>query len=266
MYRALQKKWRRKENSMASDPTKPVALITGGTSGIGLATAKLLHEKGYAVVCVGTNPDRIVAAKRELPPDVVVLQADVRSVEESARVAAEVRDRFGRVDFLHLSAGISRMLPIEEVDEAFFDEHYDVTVRGQFFMLQQVLPLLQKGSSVLFTSAVGAERGFSGYAVASSTKGATAALVPSLAVELAPRGIRVNGIRPGAIDTSAWDKLGLPPQLLAVFRESIGERVPAGRMGRAEEIAEVAAFLASGQASYITGTVVDVDGGHLHAF
>jgi NAD(P)-dependent dehydrogenase (short-subunit alcohol dehydrogenase family) len=244
-----------------SVPPRPIALITGGTSGIGLATARLLHEQGYAVVVTGNNPETLAAARAALPDDVIVLKVDSRSLSDAASVADELKQRFGRVDFVYLNAGVSRMLPLEAVDEAFFDEHFAVTVKGQFFTLQKVLPLLTNGGSVLFTSAVGAERGVPNYSVACATKGATAALVPSLAAELAPRGIRVNAIRPGPIDTPAFAKLGLPAEALAGFREMIPQRVPLGRMGTAEEVAEVAAFLASPASRYITGATIDVDGG-----
>lgn len=240
---------------------RSVALVTGGTSGIGLATARTLHEHGFAVLVTGANPETLATARRGLPGEVVVLKADARCLSDATRVADELRQRFGRVDFAYLNAGVSRMLPLEAVDEAFFDEHFDVNVKGQLFTLQQILPLLANGGSVLFTTAVGAQKGVPNYAVASATKGATAALVPALAAELAPRGIRVNAIRPGPIDTPAFDKLGLPADAMAGFRELIPQRVPLGRMGTPDEVADVVAFLASPAARYITGATIDVDGG-----
>jgi NAD(P)-dependent dehydrogenase (short-subunit alcohol dehydrogenase family) len=250
---------------MDSLSASPVALITGGTTGIGLATARLLHSKGYAVLVTGQNPETLAGAKNSLPSEVVVMRADSRSLSDAIRLAGELKERFGRVDFAYLNAGVSRMLPIEAIDEAFFDEHFDTNVKGQLFTLQQILPLFTNGGAVLFNTAVGAVKGFPNYSVASATKGATAALVPTLAAELAPRGIRVNAIRPGPIDTPAFGKLGLPAETLAGFRELIPQRVPLARMGTAEEVAEVVAFLASAAARYITGTAIDVDGGMSHA-
>jgi NAD(P)-dependent dehydrogenase (short-subunit alcohol dehydrogenase family) len=250
---------------MATPTTRSVALITGGTTGIGFAAARVLHEQGFEVLVTGANPETLAAAQRSLPGEVVVLKADARSLSDAAHVAEELKERFGRVDFAYLNAGVSRMLPLEEIDEAFFDEHFDINVKGQLFTLQQILPLLTNGGSDLVTTGVGAERGVPNYAVACATKGATAALVPALAAELAPRGIRVNAIRPGPIDTPAFAKLGLPADVLAGFHEMIPQRVPLGRMGTAEEVADVAAFLASPAARYITGTTIDVDGGMSHA-
>jgi NAD(P)-dependent dehydrogenase (short-subunit alcohol dehydrogenase family) len=250
---------------MAVQSKKPVALITGGTTGIGFATARLLHETGYAVVVTGANSETLAAAERTLPGEIVVLKADARSLSDAVRVADELKERFGRIDFAYLNAGVSRMLSIEETDEAFFDEHFSINVKGQFFTLQKILPLFTDGGSVLFTTSVGAIRGLPNYSVALATKGATASLVPALAVELAPRGIRVNSIRPGPIDTLAFDKLGLPADVLVGVRETTTQRVPLKRFGTAEEVAEVAAFLASPAARYITGTTIDVDGGMAHA-
>jgi NAD(P)-dependent dehydrogenase (short-subunit alcohol dehydrogenase family) len=240
---------------------KRVALITGGTSGIGLASARRLHESGFAVLVTGSNAETLASARQSLPSDVVVLKADARSLDDAARVADEVKQRFGRLDFVFLNAGIGRMLPLEAVDEAAFDEHFDINVKGKFFTLQKIVPLLGEGGSVLFTTAVGAHRGFPAWSVYSATKGAVSALVPALAAELAPRGIRVNAIRPGPIDTPAFGKLGLPAEAIAGFRQGVPQRLPIGRLGTAEEIADVVAFLASPGARYITGATIDVDGG-----
>src|SRR4051812_32826434 len=153
---------------MTDHAAKSVALITGGTSGIGLATARLLHEKGFAVLVTGANPETLAAAQRALPSEIVVLKADARSLTDAVHVADELKVRFGRVDFAFLNAGVRRMLPLESVDEAAFDEHFDINVKGQFFTLQRVLPLLAEGGSVLFTTAVGAHRGLSAWSVYSA--------------------------------------------------------------------------------------------------
>jgi NAD(P)-dependent dehydrogenase (short-subunit alcohol dehydrogenase family) len=250
-----------KEIHMAEVTSHPTAPITGGTTGIGFATACILHNQGFEVLVTGKNPETIAAAKLTLPGEVTVLKADSRVLADTDRLAEELKLRFGRLDFGFLNAGVGRFLPIEAVDEAAFDEHFDVNVKGQFFTLQKILPLLAEGGSVVFTSAVGAHRGVPAWSVYSATRSAIDGLVPALAAELAPRGIRVNAIRPGPIDTPAFGKLGLPGETLDAFSKGIPRRIPLGRFGTAEEVAEVVAFLASPKARYITGTTIDVDGG-----
>jgi NAD(P)-dependent dehydrogenase (short-subunit alcohol dehydrogenase family) len=252
---------------MPTPSSRPVALITGGTSGIGLATARVLHAEGYAVLVTGQNSETLAAAQSALPEDVVVFRADSRSIADAERVAGELKKRFGKVDLVFLNAGISRMIPVEGVDEAIYDDHFNINVKGQFFTLQKVLPLLAEGSSVIFNSSLSGERkSVANYSVYSATKGALLAMIPPLAIELGGRGIRVNAVSPGPIATPAFDKLGLPPEALKGFRETISARVPLGRIGADEEVASVVAFLASPAASYITGVSIVIDGGMgLHA-
>lgn len=241
--------------------TPPAALITGGTSGIGMATAELLHERGYRVMVTGQNPDTIASARRQLPPDVVVFPADARSVPDADRVADEVRTRFGSLSALFLNAGVTRPAPVEQVDEATFDDVFAVNTKGQFFTLQRVLSLLADRASVIFTVGIGATRGIAGGSVTAASRGALLSMVPSLAVELAPRRIRVNAVSPGAIDTPIWSKSGMPPDALAAVTESAAARIPFGRFGTAREVAEVVAFLASEAAGYVTGQNIVVGGG-----
>jgi NAD(P)-dependent dehydrogenase (short-subunit alcohol dehydrogenase family) len=160
-----------------------------------------------------------------------------------------------------LNAGIGRMVPIEAVDEAFFDEHFAVNVKGPFFTLKAVLPLLASGGSIVVTSAVGAYLGAPNWSVYTATKGALQAMVRALAAELASRGIRVNSVSPGPIDNAAFAKLGLPPADLDGFKTLLPARIPLGRFGVEDETARLITFLASADASFITGEDIRIDGG-----
>ncbi|WP_446033569.1 SDR family NAD(P)-dependent oxidoreductase [Streptomyces olivaceus] len=227
----------------------PAALITGGTSGIGRATAELLHSRGHRVMVTGSGG----RAGAELPGDIVTVRADARSLPDIDRAVDEARSRFGTLDLLFLNAGVSRPGPVESIDEAAFDDLFDINVKGNFFTLQKALPLLREGSCVVFT--VGAGEGIG--AAVTAAKGALLPLVRSLALELAPRRIRVNAVSPGLIDTPAYGKLGVSREMI----ESWGADVPLGRAGAAADVAEAVAFLASDAAGYITGENLAVSGG-----
>jgi NAD(P)-dependent dehydrogenase (short-subunit alcohol dehydrogenase family) len=236
----------------------PVALITGGTSGIGKAAAELLHQRGYQVTVTGRSPDTIAVAEKELPDEIVVLRADARSLADADRVATAIRDRFGTLDVVFLNAGIMRPGPIGTVDEATFDDLVNVNFKGQFFTLQTVLPLLNDGASVIFTVGLAATRGVPGGSVTAATRGALLAMMPPLALELAPRRIRVNAVSPGSVATGSWDKLGFP---LEEAIKATAPGIPLGRFAASDEIAELVAFLASPAASYITGENSVIGGG-----
>jgi NAD(P)-dependent dehydrogenase (short-subunit alcohol dehydrogenase family) len=244
-----------------SDSTKPVAVITGGTTGIGFATARLLHDQGYAVVTTGRDPDRIAAAKSALPKEVIVLRADARVISDAHAVAEEVRSRFGRVDALFLNAGVGPMQPVDAVTEADYDDNFAVNVKGQFFTLQKILPMLVDGGSIVLMSALGVYLGVANYSVATATRGAMLAMVAPLAVELSPRRIRVNAVLPGAIETPAFAKLGLTPEQLRAFGEWLRPRLLVGRPGTPDDVARVVAFLFSPAAAYVNGTCLTIDGG-----
>jgi NAD(P)-dependent dehydrogenase (short-subunit alcohol dehydrogenase family) len=224
-------------------------LITGGTSGIGKATAELLHARGYRVMVTGVSN----LANAGLPEDVTVVRADARSLPDIDHAIEQARRQFGSVDLLFLNAGISRPGPIESTDEADFDALFDVNVKGTFFTLQKALSLLTEGASVVFT--VGAGDGVG--AAMTAAKGALLPLMRSLALELAPRRIRVNAVSPGLIDTPAYSKMGVSREMI----DSWARDVPLGRVGAPADIAEAVAFLASDAAGYITGDNLVVSGG-----
>lgn len=227
----------------------PSALITGGTSGIGKATAELLHSRGHRVMVTGVG--HVTDAR--LPDDVVVVRADARSLPDMDRAMERARRQFGSLDLLFLNAGISRPGPIESTDEDTFDALFDINVKGAFFTLQKALPLLDEGACVVFT--VGAGEGLG--AAMTAAKGALVPLVRSLALELAPRRIRVNAVSPGLINTPAYGKLGISQETIGSWARD----VPLGRVGAPADIAEAVAFLASDAAGYITGENLTVSGG-----
>lgn len=238
-----------------------LALVTGGTTGIGLASARAFHAAGARVIVTGTNPESIARARDELGSQAIVLRSDARSLADTTALAAEVERRFGGLDVLFLNAGVARFAPLAAVDEAFYDDLMDVNVKGVVFTLQKLLPLLRTGASVLVNTSVVDVKGVANASVYSATKGALSAFVRSLAVELADRGIRVNAVSPGPIATPIYGKLGLPADAVAAFEDGMTAKVPLKRFGVAEEVAKTALFLASPAASFVTGVELAVDGG-----
>lgn len=238
-----------------------IALVTGGTTGIGLASALQFHADGAEVIVTGQNPTTLEQARTLLPDGIVVFRADTRSLDDGDRLAAEIERRFGGLDIAFLNAGIARFAPLESIDESFYDDVMDINVKGLFFTVQKLSRLLRPGASVLVTTSVANERGMAGASVYAASKGSLAAMVRALAVELAPRGIRVNSISPGPIETPLYGKLGMTSEALGDFSGGILKKTPLARFGSAAEVAKVAAFIASAQASFITGSEIPVDGG-----
>ncbi|HEY0238473.1 MAG TPA: SDR family oxidoreductase [Friedmanniella sp.] len=241
--------------------TTRTALITGGTSGIGRATARLLHARDHRVLVTGQNTATLATAREALPDDVLVVRADARSMPDLDALADVVHERFGTLDVLFLNAGITRPGPLGAVDEATYDDVFAINVKGQFFTLQRLLPLMADGAAIVVNVGIGATRGLAGASLTAASKGALLSLVPSLALELAPRGIRINAVSPGAVDSGIFAKRGLSPDAVADLTASLAARTPLGRLGTTDDVAECVAFLASSAAGYITGQNVVVGGG-----
>lgn len=236
-----------------------VALITGGTSGIGAATAKRFRAEGATVVVTGSSAASVEAARKEMP-EVEALVSDAGDPGAAKTLVDRVREKHGHIDVLFVNAGIARVAPIEGVDEALFDKLFQVNVRGPYFLLKHAVPVLSDGGSIILTSSAGAVQGMPGLSVYSATKAALRSLGLTLAVELAPRAIRVNTITPGPINTPIAGKMGLSAEQLAGFAQMI-EKVPLSRPGQPEEIAGAALYFASDDSRFTTGTELRIDGG-----
>jgi len=241
--------------------TTPTALITGGTTGIGRVTAELLHERGYRVMITGANPATLAAAREALPDDVIIVDADSRSLSDADRLAEAVRTEFGTLTTVFLNAGVTKPAPIEAIDEGTYDDLFAINTKGQFFTLQKVMPFIADGSSIIFTVGIGATRGLPGGSATAASKGALLSMVPALAIELAPRRIRVNAVSPGSTETPIWAKLAGSSEAATALQNAVADMIPFGRIGTAREVAETVAFLASDGAAYITGQNICVGGG-----
>lgn len=236
-------------------------LITGGSSGIGLATARLFREEGARVAVTGRDPESLARAREALGSDALVLQSDAASLEGIDAALAQVQARFGKLDVLFLNAGVSVALPLEHVSEDRFDEVMDVNVKGAFFTLQKALPLLANPASVIMTTSITNRLGSPHFSVYAASKAALRSLVQSLALELVGRGVRVNAISPGPIETPIYDRVGLPAAMVQGIKGEIARKSPSGRFGTPEEVARVALFLASDDSAYLVGEEIVVDGG-----
>ena len=234
-----------------------VAVITGGNSGIGLATAREFKAQGAEVVIFGRTQKTLEVAVHTIGNGTLAVQGDVTQLADLDRLYQQTVERFGKVDILVVNAGIAKPTPIEQLDEAAFDQMSNTNFKGAFFTVQRALPHLNDGASIILVTGYNNQKGIPGYSVNSATKAALRSLARTFSAELLHRGIRVNALSPGAIETPILGKLGLSEEIL----ESIPETIPIRRMGTAEEMAKAALFLASKDSSYVVGAELVADGG-----
>ena len=237
-------------------------LITGGTTGIGLATAQLLQSEGARIIVTGRNPETLASARATLGSAAIVLSSDSASLADAQGLGAQIGKHAAKLDGLFLNAGMARFVPIEAVTPQFFDEMFSINVRGLYFQLQSLLPVLANPSAVVLNGSLSAELAMANTSVYAATKAAVVALGRNLAVELAPRGIRMNIINPGPVTTPIFAKLGLPPDAVTGFVEQTTAKSLVKRFGTADEIARLTRFLLSPDSSYIVGSEIRIDGGY----
>jgi len=238
-----------------------VAVITGGNSGIGLATAREFLNEGAQVVLTGRDKSTLDQAASELGSQALTVVSDAGKLDDIQRLATLVKEKFGRVDVLFLNAGIAKFAPIEMIDEATYEDTFDVNVKGVFFTVKALLPLMKEGSSVIINASINANIGMANSSIYAASKAAALSFARTLSGELVSRKIRVNAISPGPVNTPIYGRLGLPPEQLEQMAGSIQGQVPLGRFGTPEEIAKVALFFASDDSSFILGAELVVDGG-----
>lgn len=238
-----------------------IAVITGGNSGIGLATAKLFHQEGAKVIITGRRKQIVENAAKEIGEGAIGFASDTSSLTDINLLYAQVQELYGRIDVLYLNAGIAKFEPMEIVTEERFDELSNTNFKGLFFNVQKALPLMESGASVIITTSAAAQIGSPNMSVYGATKAAARSLARTLSGDLLPKGIRVNGISPGPIDTPIMEKVGIPLEGLEEEKAGFAAQNPMKRIGTAEEIAKAALFLASDDSSFIAGVDLAIDGG-----
>ncbi len=246
---------------MAHKLAGKVAVITGGNSGIGLATAKLFQTEGATVVITGRRKEAVEAAVKEIGGNSIGFTSDTANLNAIRELYRDVNERVGKIDVLFLNAGVAKFGPVDSVDEATFDDMVNVNFKGLFFNVQYALPVLNDNASIILTTTMADRKGYPDTSVYSATKAAVRSLARTLSAELVGRGIRVNAVSPGPIETPIFGKLGVPEEGVPGLKEGFKDVVPMKRFGSADEIAKPALFLASDDSSFVLGVELMVDGG-----
>ena len=238
-----------------------VAVVTGGNSGIGLATAQRFADEGAHVFITGRRQGELDAAVKQIGANATAVQGDVSKLADLDRLYATVKQKQGRVDVLFANAGGGQIAPLGAITEAHFDQAFDTNVKGLLFTVQKALPLFQDGGSIILNASIVASKGMEAFSVYSATKAAVRSFARCWTVDLKSRKIRVNVVSPGPIDTPGYNNLGLTAVQIEQFKTNVVGAVPMGRMGSPDEIAKAVLFLASDDSSYVTGIELFVDGG-----
>jgi NAD(P)-dependent dehydrogenase (short-subunit alcohol dehydrogenase family) len=237
------------------------ALITGGSSGIGLETAREFVAEGARVAIMARTPEAFEEARQEFGDSMLYIAADAGDVPGHKNVAQKLAENFGALDVLFINAGIAELKPIEQWDEAAYDRSFKTNVRGPFFLIQALLPIFANPASIILNASINVHIGMPNTSVYGATKAALLSLTRTLSGELISRGIRVNAISPGPIATSLYNKLGLSASDLKATSEAIQNQVPLKRFGKPSEVASAVVFLASEESAFTVGSELIIDGG-----
>ncbi|MBV9612199.1 MAG: SDR family oxidoreductase [Acidobacteriaceae bacterium] len=237
------------------------ALITGGSSGIGLETARQFLAEGARVAITGRSPQSLEHVRQELGEAVLYIASDAGDAAGQKQVADKIKADFGGLDVLFVNAGVAELKPVEQWDEAAFDRSFQTNVRGPFFLIQALLPVFSNPASIILNASINVHIGMPNTSVYGATKGALLSLTRTLSGELISRGIRVNAISPGPIATPLYGKLGLSAAELRATSEALENQIPAKRFGKPSEIASAVVFLASDESAFTVGSELIIDGG-----
>ncbi|ABF42739.1 short-chain dehydrogenase/reductase SDR [Candidatus Koribacter versatilis Ellin345] len=238
-----------------------VALITGGSSGIGLATAKRFVDEGAFVFLTGRREPELLAAANELGPSAIAIRTDSSLISDVEKILARIRETKGKLDILFANAGIGEFLPLGVITEEHFDKIFSTNVKGIVFLVQKALPLMPSGSSIVLNASIASIKGMPAFSIYSASKAALRSFARSWTTDLRRQQIRVNAVSPGVISTPGYDGLGLSKQEMETFLKTNAETIPLGRVGTPDEVAKAVVFLSSDESSYISGIELFVDGG-----